>query len=221
MSAVSFCTGSDLRFDAERHEYRLPDDRVVPNVTSILRATGVSVDFEEISTLSSKLRDAIDYRRALGTAVHADCHAFDDNDLDWSAVHDAVKPYVEAWTVFREQKNLQPRARERRVFHPGDFYCGTLDGLFEQPNGRLVLVDIKIGDPHDAAAHLQTAAYLAAYEHEAALVTNAERWAVRLIPERRIPYDIVQYSNWQDINKFRAVLTTFYEQPARRARSAR
>lgn len=220
METVAFYTGADLRFEPDIHEYRLPDARVVPNVTSILRATGVSTDFELLATKSTRIGEAIEYRRALGTAVHADCHAFDDDDLDWSAVHPDVLPYVKAWQVFRENTGLTPIARERRVFHPTDFYCGTLDGVFEKPGGRGVLVDIKIGDPEDAAAHLQTAAYQAAYYVENPDVMILERWAVRLVPERRVPYVITCYTDWTDINRFRAVLTTFAEQPARR-RSAR
>lgn len=214
--------GADLAFDAARHEYRLPDGRLVPNVTTILQETGVATDFDEIASRSSSIAQAIEYRRRLGVAAHADCHAFDDDDLDWRQVHPDVLPYVKAWAAFRESKGARPLARERRVFHARLFYCGTLDGIFELPTGRHVLIDIKLGDPFHAAAHLQTAAYQDAYREEcreaASLVLD--RWAVRLIPDRRIPYDITPYSDWQDVNRFRAVLTTFYEQPERR-RSAR
>ncbi len=216
MDALAVFTGADLVFTETTHEYRLPDGRVVPNVTTILKETGVATNFEEISSRSSKLAQAIEYRRALGTAVHADCHAFDDDDLDWQAMHDDVRPYVDAWSVFRDNTRLRPLARERRVFHPQDFYCGTLDGVFARPDETAVLVDIKIGDPFDAAAHLQTAAYQAAYHVDRPDVPILERWAVRLIPDRRIPYDITRYTDWQDINRFRAVLTTFAEQPVRR-----
>jgi len=214
-TAVQF-TGADLTFEESTHEYRLPDGRLVPNVTSILKATGVATNFEEIASRSSKLADAIEYRRALGTAVHADCHAFDDDDLDWQVVHQDVRPYLEAWSVFRANTGLQPIARERRVFHAADFYCGTLDGIFQRRDGQRVLIDIKVGDPFDAAAHLQTAAYQAAFQLEHPGVAIVERWAVRLIPDRRIPYDITPYRDWQDLGRFRAVLTTFDEQPARR-----
>lgn len=213
-------TAAALTFDAERHEYRLPDARLVPSVTQILHAVGVATDFEAIAARSTKLAEAIEYRRALGTAVHADCHAFDDHDLDWDQVDERVRPYVEAWSVFREITGLTPTARERRVFHPGAFYCGTLDGILVKPNGVAVLVDIKLGDPEDAGAQFQTAAYEAAFlvGHPSQIVS--ERWAVQLLPERRIPYDITNYSAraeaWRDFQKFQAFVTTYHEQAIRR-----
>jgi hypothetical protein len=72
---------------------------------------------------------------------------------------------------------MRPLARERRVFHPGDFYCGTLDGVFARPSGLVVLIDIKLGDPFDAAAHLQTAAYQAAFAIDHPDIAIHERWA--------------------------------------------
>jgi hypothetical protein len=214
-------TAAALSFDVEKHEYRLPDARLVPSVTQILHAVGVATDFNAIAARSPKMAAAIEFRRALGTAVHADCHAFDDCDLDWSQVDDRVRPYVEAWNVFRENTGLTPTARERRVFHPVSFYCGTLDGILVKPNGAGVLVDIKLGDPEDAGAQFQTAAYEAAYmvEHSAGILIS-ERWAVQLQPERRVPYTITNYSAradaWRDFQKFQAFVTTFHEQAIRR-----
>lgn len=215
MLATGF-RGADLVFDAERHEYTLPDGRRVPNVTTILKATGVSTDFDAIAARSSRDAANLEYRRSLGTAAHADCHAFDDDDLDWSAVHPDVLPYVKAWEVFRENSYLTPIARERRVFHPHAFYCGTLDGIFRKPDGSLVLIDMALGDPFDAAKHLQTAGYVDAYTAEHPEVVIAERWAVRLLPERRVPYEKFPYTDWSDFNTFRAVLTTYNQHPSRR-----
>lgn len=208
-----------LRFDAFRHEYTTADGRIVPSVTKILHGVGIATDFEAIAATSRRMAEAIEYRRALGTAVHADCHAFDDRDLDWKAVDDRVRPYVDAWSIFRENKQLLPVARERRLFHPGLFYAGTLDGVFEQPDGQLVLVDIKLGDPQDAGAAYQTAAYEAAYALEHPERAIAARWAVQLVPDRRIPYLITDYSArpeaWRDFLVFQAAVTVYGAQAAR------
>jgi hypothetical protein len=209
-------TGSALVFYPETHEYFTPPGReggqLVPNVTTILRAVGVSADFEQVE------RGTLEYRRQLGTAVHADCHAFDDHDLDWATVDPRVKPYVDAWAAFREAKHLTAATRERRVFHPTFQYCGTLDGVFEQPSGDQVLVDIKIGDPDDAAAHLQLAAYEAAYRVEFPDQPIGARWSVQLQPGLRVPYRICEYRDFRDFQKFAACLTVYAEQPARRRR---
>lgn len=211
-----------LTFDATAHEYRTADGRVVPSVTQVLHAVGIATDFEAIAARSSRLAEAIEFRRALGTAAHADCHAFDDDDLDWAAVDERVAPYVGAWVTFRQNSGLMPVARERRVFHPTLFYAGTLDGVFLRPNGARVLVDIKLGDPKDAGAAYQTAAYEAAYLLEHPEQPIAERWAVQLIPGRTIPYAITNYSArydaWRDFQVFQAAVTVYAAQAARSTR---
>jgi hypothetical protein len=210
----------ELTFDEALHEYRITGGRVVPSVTRILHGVGIATDFEAIAARSSRLAEAIEYRRALGTAAHADCHAFDDEDFDWHAVDERVRPYIEAWAIFRENSKLRPQARERRVFHPGLFYAGTLDGVFENEAGQLVLVDMKLGDPEDAGARYQTAAYEAAYllDHPERPITH--RWAVQLQPERRIPYEIFDYSArpqaWRDFQVFQAAVAVYGVQAARR-----
>lgn len=203
---------TDLAFDAGAHTYTLPDGTRVPSVTQILRATGVSTDFEALPN-----RDAIARKRDLGVAVHADCHAFDDDDLAWASVHPDVLPYVEAWAIFREHKRLTPIVRERAVYHPILRYAGTLDGIFEQAGCPVpILIDIKCGDPEQAGARYQTEAYRAAYATAHPAFAAVERWSVQLTPERRVPYVITPYADWQDAEVWRAIVTTFYA-AARRA----
>lgn len=206
---------SALTFDPAVHEYRTPDGRRIPSVTEILRAVGVSVDFEAIGAMSSRLADQIDRRRQLGTVVHQDAHSFDDDDLDWSTVDPGVEPYLRAWAAFRENTGLQPLTRERRIFHPVWNVAGTLDGIFLAPSGRTILVDIKLGSPIDAAVHLQTAAYEASYEIEHPESVD-ERWAVQLTPERSVPYRITPFTDWRDFQKFQACVAVYNEQPERR-----
>jgi hypothetical protein len=210
-----------VTFDAALHEYRhVGTNRVVPSVTQVLKAVGVSTDFEGLSERSDRIRDAIELKRDLGTALHADAHAFDDNDLDWSTVDPRVEPYLRAWATFRENTGLVPLTRERRLYHPTFFYAGTLDGIFRTPAGQHVLCDIKTGDPDASAGMYQTAAYEAAYK-ESQLCRIDQRWAVQLTPDLKVPYRITNYSArqdaWRDFQKFTAFLTTYWEQACRRA----
>ncbi len=215
--------GTLLSFDAASHEYRSPDGRIVPSVTQVLEAVGCSTDFEALGRVSPRLAEQIEFKRNLGSIVHIDAHAYDDNDLDWSSVDPRVKPYIDAWKTFRENSGLVPIARERRLFHPVHKYAGTLDGVFEglvRDRLRRILVDIKLGDPKDAGAHLQTAAYEGAWMVENAGAPIHERWAVQLCPGETVPYRITNFSDrqdaWQDFQKFQACLTVYREQPARR-----
>jgi hypothetical protein len=211
-------TGADLAFEAETHTYRRPDGVIVPSVTQILRAVGISADFEHLKSLSGRLGDRIDYRRDLGTAVHADCHAFDDDDIVWGNVHPDVAPFVEAWAAFLENTGLVPSTRERRLFHAGLGVCGTLDGIFSRfpaPEHR-ILIDIKIGDPRDAGADVQTAAYQLLWDEEHPGEPIAERWSVQLTPELGVPYRIHPYTDWTDAAAFRACVCVYQRQAARR-----
>ena len=201
-----------VSFDPVAHRYALPDGREVPSVTRILAATGVSVDFERIGERDPARRADLEYARQRGTAVHADCHAYDDGDLELSDVHADVLPFLNAWIVFRINSRFVPERRERIVYHSGLGYAGTLDAVGLIPNGRRVLVDIATGDPKHSAKQFQTAAYAAAYtEHPI-----DERWAVQLTPDNGIPYRIHPYTDWADFGKFSAFCTTFHNQACRR-----
>jgi hypothetical protein len=108
-------------------------------------------------------------------------------------------------------------ARERRIFHPVYGYTGILDGIFTvDDTPTRILIDIKTGDPSDAAAHLQTAAYAAAwdYEHPEQLITN--RWAIWLQPAQRKQYTVVPYESYEDFTVFQACLCVYNHQKKRR-----
>ena len=214
-------TVDDICYDPVAHRSYAPDGREVPHVTGVLGAVGIATDFEALAKkLGAKMAADVEYARALGTAVHADCHAYDDDDLDVTRL-DATKPYVEAWALCRADLGLTPIKRERRLFHPTQFYTGIEDGLFRTPDNRVVLGDIKIGDPEDSAAHLQTAAYEGAEKATDDAIVINERWAIHLDPALRIPYRIVNFTAnrhdaWQDWGKWLSCLTVYREQPAQR-----
>ena len=216
-------TVDDIRYHPDTHTSTLPDGQPVPHVTAILGAVGVCDDFEELAALSAHMAEKVGTARARGTAVHADCHAHDDDDLVWETVDPRVRAYVEAWAQCREDMGLVPvaHARERRVYHPLFNYTGILDGVFWRPAaGKRILADLKTGDPDSAAAHLQTAAYQAPWELAYPDLAIDERWAVQLTPKLRVPYRVVNYTARpdaaMDFGKFLACLTVYNEQPPRR-----
>lgn len=221
-------TASDILYDPVAHRSVDPDGIDVPHVTHLLGEVGLSTDFEELRLTSRRLAAAIDYKCQLGSTLHADSHAYDDDDLDWTTVHPDVAPYLRAWATCRHNLSLRPTTRERRVYHPLYRYTGILDGIFLVPpavKGRRekrILLDLKLGDPDSAAAHLQTAAYEAAYVYDHPTERIDERWAVQLVPGRTIPYIVTNYSARQaacrDFQIFMAALTVYNHQPARRPR---
>ena len=221
-------TIDDVAYDPATHTSALPDGRKVPHVTEVLGATGVADDFAELRAISDYLGERVELAGARGRAVHADCHAYDDDDLVWETVDPRVLPYVEAWAQCRMDLNLTPvaHARERRVYHPLFCYTGILDGVFERALAsgavRRILLDLKTGDPDSAAAHLQTAAYEQAWVRTFPHLPIDERWAVQLTPKTRVPYRVRDYTSRpaapQDFGKFLACMTVYHEQVGRRSR---
>lgn len=205
-----------LLFDSVAHKYIPSDGGRADGVSEVLRATGISADFELIGATSPVVRAQLASRRVLGTTVHALTQAYDENDLVVESVQAPLRPWLEAWVKFLEASRLRPVVRETIVFHAQHRYAGRLDGIFKDPRDRLILVDIKTGDPAASGAEYQTAAYAAAQTVGAI----AERWAVQLDPDLQVPYRIHNYSSranaWQDFDLFLCFLATYRHQAARR-----
>lgn len=186
--ALAYAEGirEGIDFDPALHRYTV-GGVVMPGVTDILRATGVSCDFEDLSAMSRRVGHAIQLKRDIGTALHADAHSYDDNDLDLADVDDQVRPYLDAWIEFRARHpHLRPALRERRLHHPGLRYCGTTDAIF-----------VEQGAPEDEPIH--------------------ERWSVQLYPSKtKRPYAITVYDDWGDFDIWRSIVTTYYAQYDRR-----
>lgn len=142
-----------VSFDAITHTYRV-DGAIVPSVTEILSACGLTLEFE-----SAAFRDAAAFRADLGTKVHLACELDDRNDLDDSSLDDLVRPYLEAWRHFRAESQLRIAAVEEIVLDGLFRWAGRLDRrgwLFG--DSRQTVIDIKTGAP--ARSHLlQTWAY--------------------------------------------------------------
>lgn len=143
-----------VTFDAERHLYTYQGAPVV-NVTSLLRTYRISRDWSDIPP------SVLDEKRDIGRAAHIATHYLDEDDLQPGTVAPAVEPYVEAWRAFRADLGFVPFLLETALVHPLLRYAGTLDrfGLVRHLQSAPSVVDIKTGDPDDAGAGPQTAAY--------------------------------------------------------------
>jgi hypothetical protein len=220
-------SAADVSYDDTQHRSWLPDGSEVPHVTAILGAVGVTTNFDDLAAISARTAAAIDEARWLGSAVHADCHALDDDDLEWASLDPRVEPYVCAWRQCKTDMRLHPvvHERERRVFHALHNYAGIMDGVCRRwHKGRWmrILFDLKTGDPEACACDLQTAAYQLAYESTGAERID-ERWAVQLVPERRVPYRIEPYPGYEaplHAAEFLACLTVYRRQQRRLRRAA-
>ncbi len=203
-----------VTFDRVEHRYFF-DAAPVLNVTRINREHKISADWTalpiSVETLVAK--------QTLGLAVHAAAHYFDEGDLNVDRLAPEVLPYLEAWVRFRKELDFQPLLLETQLVHPTMRYGGTVDrfGIVWklQPDGTPAVVDIKTGDPFDAGAGPQTAAYeqlIRAVVPPQFFGLPALRWdapwprySVQLLPTGR--YRLDTYTSHKDLQRFNAALS--------------
>ena len=195
------------------HVYRV-DGQIKPNVTGVLKAVGVTVDFE---ALGERVATAALLKRDLGQAVHAALHFDDDDDLDEAGLDPQVRPYVEANRVFKALQKVKIVALETKLYHPIYDYVGQLDRVYGVDD-HFVLTDFKLGDPWSCGAAYQTAAYQGCWDLLHPDQSISARWAVRLLPERTPPYQITRYIDYKDWSTWLACLATYHAQAERRPR---
>lgn len=220
-----------LVFEPGVHTYRVGMTDL-PSVTGILRACGVSVDFERLVENGYLTAFQLEEKRSIGQAVHLAAHFYDDGQLDTASVDPRVEGYLQSWIDWRAQTGFVPALLETPLHHPGLFFAGTLDraGTFTKFEGTdprdLQVVDIKCGNPEDAAAQWQTAAYaeLLAVSLRADVLFDRggpsafrlrPRYSVQLHPDGRARLNV--YADYlRDWTDFQHFVTTFRRQACRR-----
>jgi hypothetical protein len=132
--------------------------RPVLSVTQILQKAGKSIDLEQ---LPERVRTIVRAKGELGTRVHIAAHYDDEGDLLPQSVWSEAAPYLEAWQTFRDERRFESELLETVVASTRHHYTGRFDRLGRvRGNPRLILADIKTGDPDNAAADLQLAGYV-------------------------------------------------------------
>src|SRR3990167_7581540 len=186
----------ELTFDAETHTYRI-DGRVVPSVTQILSAAGLT----NFAGIDPAILAAAAQR---GTFVHQSIEMFDADDLDFDELDPALKGYVAAYAKWKAEAMWVPQSHEQAVCDPVRGYAGTLDqvGLM----GFVpYIIDIKSGDVYRSAGY-QLAAYQACLPDGAKL----KRAAVQLFNDEH--YRIHKFDSRDDLKIFYAALTVVQAQ---------
>lgn len=182
-----------LLFCPEHHRYWFGGHRV-PSVTTILKPLD---NFDGVPT------DVLEAARARGTAVHAATQYDDEGELDMDTVDPLIRPYLEAWRLFRYQTSFEPIANEGRVYHAQHRYAGTFDVVGRFGAGKLVLIDKKSGESVPLSAGPQTAAYAEAWGGE----RIAKRYVVQLRADGQ--YSLIPYTSTDDLQCFLAHLSIY------------
>lgn len=145
-------------FDPSTHTYRSDAGIVVPSVTQILRALGLSPAFYSPKRLpDGRIIDA----REFGAAVHEDCFAWERGEVALTDMDDAIRPYVVSygqWLKLGDYTHATIEWERASLFEAVP-YSGRCDRLVQFPQERVVVDEIKTGQlyPH---YRLQIAAYM-------------------------------------------------------------
>ena len=153
------------------------------SVTKALRLAGL------IDTSHSS-QEAMDR----GTAIHAACEYWDQDDLEMSGLDDKIRPYLDAWIKFRKDSGCEILGVEVQIDSDTHRYSGRIDRHVKIGDKEGVL-DIKSGVPAPWHA-LQTAAYCEGL---------TARWTVYL--SREGTYRIVEHTDRHDWPKFLLALS--------------
>lgn len=222
MTAADFTPmTTGMQFDVAAHRYTF-GSLELPSVTQILKRVGVSRRWDDIP------REVLETKRALGQAVHAAAHYYDEGTLDPQTLDPRVEPYLQAWIDFRDRTGFTPALLETPLQHSGLLIAGTIDraGYFAKFEGAaptdLHTVDLKCGDPEDAGARWQTAAYAEMLSvslaptspfHEPLQLRIRPRYSVQLLATGRFKLHAYR-DTLQDWLEFSHFVTTFRRQHA-------
>jgi hypothetical protein len=142
----------------ENHVYRV-GGKVKPGVTSL---TGF---LDDLSGIPSKI---LERKSAIGKATHAAIEITNQGDeVDLESVHEAVKPYFNAYLKFRSEHEFEVVMNEQKVYCPRYDFCGTADAVLRMKRrhaahweaGQLVNFDWKTVAQMRPTTALQTAGY--------------------------------------------------------------
>lgn len=184
-------TAADVVFDEEAHIYSLGFE-VLPSVTQVLGP---------IYDLSSAPAYMVEYKAALGSAVHRACELWDTGNLG-DIGDERITPYLSAWQQFVADFAPEWTAIEKVVFHSQQRYAGKIDRLAVVNGEQWWLIDLKTSSALHPSTAVQLAGYQWALQSE---VSGLRRVAVHLKPNGR--YHVAHYNNDEaDRETFAALL---------------
>jgi hypothetical protein len=145
----------ELVFEEEPHIYRL-GDTVLTSVTQLLKAGGLSEDFDWIP------RVILDHARERGNMVHLACALLDQGVLDWTTVDPVILPFVRAYYNFLIECRVSWIEIEKASASPLGF--AMRPDRIGFVNGRRAVVDLKTGQRMSRSVGVQTSGYKSGWE---------------------------------------------------------
>lgn len=178
----------EILFDEEPHTYTYRG-KVYDSVTQIIRLAGLGDDFSAVS------QDRMEYAQRRGRMVHVACHYHNEGDLNMDSIAEEIRPYVEAYVLFRKECPIKPIAMERRMVNVGLAIAGTPD-LVCFLRAQRVVIDYKTCQHMSKSMGLQTAGYQMIWNTNFPNIPIRERYGLRL--ERNGKYKLIPHEDPED-----------------------
>ncbi len=189
-------SADEIVFDPEPHTYTYRGVRY-QSVSQIIRAAGLSQDF---SMVPPEIMAVAQHR---GRMVHLACQLFDEGRLDFSTVDERISGYVNAYILFRMEREVKMIDVERQLLSPDLGYAGTPDRVVWM-DGRRAIIDLKTAQQLSAGMGLQTQGYKFLREFLFPREPIHERYGLRLQKNGR--YKLVAHTKPEDVLAFRDCL---------------
>lgn len=183
-----------LSFDADTHTYAIRNRRL-PSVTQVMDST--------VTNYAGIPPAILEYKSALGVAVHRACELYDNDDLDESTVDSLVLPYLNAWKRFRTETGFVVKENEMRLHSERYGYAGTLD-KFGELGRDFALIDLKTVTVLSPATGVQLAGYEQLLREHFKFRHETPRYAVQLRPDGT--YRMQKYDDENEFAVFLACL---------------
>ena len=176
-----------FQFDPATHTYTLGGRRLF-SVTEILDFHGFISEFSK------------DEERAhIGQAAHLACQLDDEHDLMEGSIHSVIRPYLDAWRLFKAESAFIPEQIETPLYLEDLGFAGTPDRLGVGFKNKKLLVDIKTGSKQKYWG-FQLAGYCI-------LAPGRIPYVVQLMPDGRYKCHSYLATIVEDMAVFQAALT--------------
>lgn len=188
----------DFRFDPDRHLY-LVQDRVVPSVTQVLHATGLSADYSTVAP------EVLERKRIIGGYVHSATQYLDEGSLDLATIDPEIQPYLTAYQRFIKESGFRPRLIEHRlVGNINGMLCGGTVDREGTMDAKLWIIDLKCIERLYPSFALQTAGYELLLPKPVTPPFRYTRAVLQLKPNGS--YKLTTYDDPSDFGVFQAAL---------------
>lgn len=122
-----------LQFQEEAHLYSVGGEGILPSITEILKAEGIT-----------SYQEGNDWAMTRGQYIHRAVELFEEGTLDEESLSGGLRNYLDSYRLWREAVNFVPQVVEVPLWHPLHKYGGTPD-LIGLLNGKPHIVELKSG----------------------------------------------------------------------------